>query len=114
MALDTVTASTGTTLKAPGCYVIAAPSADKTWQIAAPTNGAELTVLVDTNSTKVVTLQAESSAVTFFGSTADRMAVSTGQACVRLEFTGVSTSQWAFGVASKSTAAPVTLSGSTR
>ena len=114
MAIDIVTASTGTTLKAPGVYVIDAPSGDKTWQLGAPTGGAEVTVLVDTNSTKVVTVQTESSAVTFFGSTSDRMAVSTGQACVRLDFIGVSTSQWAFGVASKSTAAPVTLSGSTR
>lgn len=106
--------STATRLNAPGCYAIAAPAADITYQLGNPKRGAVALVYVDTSSTKVVTIQTKSSATTLFGSTANDVAISTGQACAALTFTGLSTSSWAWGIASKSTTVKATLAGSTR
>lgn len=115
MAFNNVTGSTATTLKAPGVYTITSTvSADKTWLLGNPTEGAEVQVFVDTRSTKVVTIGCASSAQTMFGSTANDLAISTGQGCVSLRLTGISTSVWAHTFASKSTAAPFTGVASTR
>lgn len=105
--------STATRLAA-GRHAIAAPTGDKTWQLASPKRGEDIEVVVDTNSTKVVTLQTNSSAQTFFASTSDRLALTTGQGAVIVTFYGVSTSQFAVGLQSRSTAAVGTFSGSTR
>lgn len=107
--------STGTTLQPDRTYTINAPAADATWNLATPTRKGDVTTVhVDTNSTKVVTVRTESSAVTFFGSTKDALAVSTGQAGVTLRFTSLSTTKYAVEIVSRSTAAPVTASASTR
>lgn len=108
--------STATLLKAPGVYAIPAPSADKTFQLGHPKRGAEVTAFIDTNSTKVVTLQTLSSAETFFGSTNDRLTCSTGVGGLRFTAVGLSTSQWAIGLTRDkgSTAAIGALSASTR
>lgn len=102
------------TLIGNGMTIIPAPSGDKTYQLANPARGVVAEVIVDMNSTKVVTIQTNSSAQTFFGSTTDRLALSTGQGCVQAKFVGVSTSQWAPVITSKSTAALGSFSASTR
>lgn len=115
MAFNAVTGSTATTLKAPGVYTISSTiSGDKTWLLGSPTEGAEVTVFVATNSTKVITIGTGSSAATLFGSTSNDLAISTGQACAKVTFTGLSTTVWAWGIASKSTTAKATLAASTR
>lgn len=105
--------STATRL-VPGMHIIAAPSGDKTWNLDNPKRGEITEVVVDTNSTKVVTIQTNSSGQTFFASTTDRLAISTGQGAVVASFIGVSTSQFAVGLQSRSTAAIGTFSASTR
>lgn len=115
MAYNNVTGSTATTLKAPGVYTITSTlSADKTWQLGDPSENAQVTVFVATNSTKVPVIQTNSSAQTFFGSTTDRLTLTTGQGCVRAEFIGLSTSVWAPVITSRSTAALGVFAGSTR
>lgn len=115
MAFNAVTGSTATTLKAPGVYTISSTvSANKTWLLGAPSESAEVTVFVATQSTKVITIGTASSATTLFGSTSNDVAVSTGQGCAKLVFTGLSTSVWAWSISSNSTAAKATIAGSTR
>jgi len=115
MAYNNVTASTATTLKAPGIYTITSTvSGDKTWTLGDPSENAQVTVIAATNSTKVLTLQTGSSAHTFFGSTTDKVALTTGQACVEVRFVGLSTTVWAPIITSRTTAALGTFSASTR
>lgn len=115
MAFNNVTGSTATTLKPPGLYYISSTmSGDKTWLLGTPYEGAEVTVLVATQSTKVATIGTNSSAQTLFGSTANDLSVSTGQACAKVQFIGLSSSVWGWSISSKSTTAKCTLAGSTR
>lgn len=75
----------------------------------APTKGVRKAILVDPNSTRTVGVYNASTAVTYFGSTANALAFSTGAGTREVNLIGLSTSQWA--VVSKSTG--VTLVAST-
>ena len=75
-----------------------------------PVKGIPKTLLVDCNSTRTVTVYAESTATTFFGSTTNSVVFSTGTGLRHLDLVGLSTSQW--GITSQSSTG-LTLVGST-
>ena len=111
------TASTGTNIGPTGAHTIA-QSTNKTYTLAAPRKGDLLDVFIDTDSTGVITVQTNSSGHTFFGSTTDSIAVSTGRDTVHLQFVATSTAVWAVSgdapFSDGSTGALFTASASTR
>lgn len=115
MSVTNVT-STATIMNAPGTYAIPAPSGDKTFRLGAPKRGSEVVVFLDTNSTKVIIVQTNSSATTFFGSTNDQLTCSTGKGGLTAVFVGLSTSQWALRTSATagSTVAVASVAASTR
>ncbi len=75
-----------------------------------PVQGIRKTVIVDMESTGLVTLISPTTLITFLGSTGNAVVFTTGATPKSVELVGISATQWA--VSSQSTG--VTLAGSTR
>jgi hypothetical protein len=66
------------------------------YQMDAPTKGLRKTLVVNAGSTRTVSVDNASTAVTFFGSTEDGISFSTGAGKYRsIELVGLSATQWA-------------------
>lgn len=111
------TGNTSTDIGPVGITTIA-QSTNKTYTLADAQTGDMLQVFVDTDSTGVINIQTNSSAKTFYGSTNDAIAISTGNGTVELRFSAVSTSVVGVGASAPfhdgSTGVLFTASASTR
>ena len=105
--------STGTAVQSHGVTTIASANAGTAGNhgfiLEAPEKGLRKTIVADLNSTRTVTIYNESTAHTFFGSTSNSVAFTTGTGLKWVNLVGVSTSVWA--VTSASTG--VTIAAST-
>lgn len=102
-------ASTGTQITAYGATTITHTTAgDKAYKLAAPITGVEKHIFVRSGSTAVITIRANSTAVTFFPTTMNLITCTSG-AKVSLQLIGLSATSW--GVQARSTG--VALAGST-
>ncbi|MDX1744987.1 MAG: hypothetical protein R3324_03540 [Halobacteriales archaeon] len=110
-------ASTGTRVKNYGITTITVTTGEGTaanlvYTIDAPVPGAEKLIAADLNSTKTVTIRTPSSADTFFGSTKNSFAWSTGSTHPpsSIELLGLTTAQWMI-VNINTPGAPITSTG---
>lgn len=106
-------ASTGTAIARHGVTTITSAGSGTAGNhgfiLKSPEKGLRKTIVADLNSTRTVTIYNQSTAHTFFGSTANSLAFSTGTGLKWVNLVGTSTSVWA--VTSASTG--VTIAAST-
>ena len=102
-------ASTGTRINSFGATTITHTSGgDKAFKLSAPLPGVEKHIFVRSGSTAVVTIRSNSTAVTFYPTTANLITCTSG-AKVSIQLIGLSDTSW--GIQARSTG--VALSGST-
>lgn len=102
-------ASTGTRITSYGATSITHSTAgDKAFKLAAPVTGVEKHIFIRSASTAVITIRANTTAVTFFPTTANLITCTSG-AKVSLHLIGLSATSW--GIQARSTG--VALAGST-
>ena len=94
-------ASTGTTITREGITTITVTTGEGTaanlvYTLEAPTKGIKKIVAADLNSTKLVSIRTQTSAATFYGSTKNSFAFTTGSTYAPSGFTlyGLSATQW--------------------
>lgn len=94
-------ASTGTAVNRHGVTTITSAgsgtAADHGFSLQSPVQGIRKTLFVDPNSTRTVTVNLNSSSVSFLGEStgADSLVFSTGSGTRSVDLVGLSTSQWA-------------------